>query len=80
MQLYKAITTKAPGEDEEDAPLVDCGEAGPFFAHAANVVKEEKGADAVTAHKSSLDVLSLWPSWESKREEAAKRVELDWLL
>lgn len=81
MQLYKAMVEKPPGADaDEDAPLVDCGEAGKFFAHAANVVKDAKGAEAVTAHKGALDLLALWPSWESKREDAAKEAGLGWLL
>lgn len=81
LQLYKAMVEKPPGADaEDDAPLVDCGEAGNVFAHAANLVKDAKGAEAVAAHKGAMDVLALWPSWESKREEAAKRAGLEWLL
>jgi hypothetical protein len=65
---------------DEDAPLVDSGAAADFFAAAANMVKAEKGADAVAADKSQLDIKGLFPSWESKVDEAAAKAGLDWLL
>jgi hypothetical protein len=67
-------------DDDDDPPLVDTGNAGAFFAHAANTVKAIKGEDAAWNDNAKLDVKSLWPSWETNVDALVQKEGLGWLV
>lgn len=83
VQLRQWIDLKPAHCHEDDPPpLIDCGNALSFFAHAVNAVKAEKGADAVTKvlPKEQRRLEELVADYE--RDSAAAKISsvgLQWL-